>query len=438
MGAGQGYNPYRDGNGKFTSPENVGKKVESDYQEALEQGDELRASSIENYAMEKMPESEIGRRILEQKYGVTANQKKPVAKASRDRNDILRDYEATANNPGLHQYGFPEDELVRHNVGEKLNGYKKELEESLKGTELEGHGGFVAHSLTITPRDRREAIEELSTKEVELNIDSSSSPNSWKAVMGDRRKTAKARAEYRNAIAGALASSQGEKVDELAKEKAQFNAFSRTIEGRETLPEPYQKAFQEIWDGDGYGSKAHTKKALKRTWDLSKKLKDGEIAPSKIVGTGYKDSRKVAEEYLRKEDERLSRDLNTNGTSNAENVRKVLKKAKAEGWPLSDGKLPTDLKQRPPRRLTEREKVAENYGHLSVDELHGIQRVHIDDYNRIKKELDAAGEVYRSGKTNSQEARKNVEELARRKVAVLETINSFGHLIDSKDGTIRS
>jgi len=69
MATGLGYNPYRDAAGKFSRPEDVGKKVEGDLQAAYDSGDSTQIEAIETYAMEKMPESEIGQSLLEKKYG---------------------------------------------------------------------------------------------------------------------------------------------------------------------------------------------------------------------------------------------------------------------------------------------------------------------------------------------------------------------------------
>jgi len=67
--AGLGYNPYRDAAGKFSKPEDVGKKIEGDLQAAYDAGDFSQVEAIENYAMEKMPESPLGQSLLEKNYG---------------------------------------------------------------------------------------------------------------------------------------------------------------------------------------------------------------------------------------------------------------------------------------------------------------------------------------------------------------------------------
>lgn len=92
----------------------------------------------------------------------------------------------------------------------------------------------------------------------------------------------------------------------------------------------------------------------------------------------------------------------------------------------------------------------ENYADNSFWEIHGIQKVYIDDYNGMKAEiaeLDAelaiASEVYKSGQTDSAPALRKVEKLVRKKVQLklraedtLKDINALGRILDERDGTI--
>lgn len=79
----------------------------------------------------------------------------------------------------------------------------------------------------------------------------------------------------------------------------------------------------------------------------------------------------------------------------------------------------------------------ENYAHNTPAELHGIQKVYIGDYTVADAELTVASELYKSGQTNTKAAFKVVEDLVRRKLAILEDINTLGRLMDERDGTIR-
>lgn len=104
MGDGSGYNPYRKGNGEFASKDEVGdlnEKLASDLVDAQDAGDEKLAAQIENYAMDKLPESPIGKKLLEEKYGAAAT----AQKDSGDYSSIgLRDLQKAAKdtqNPDL-------------------------------------------------------------------------------------------------------------------------------------------------------------------------------------------------------------------------------------------------------------------------------------------------------------------------------------------------
>lgn len=79
MADGSGYNPYRKANGEFASRDEVGdlnEKLASDLVDAQDAGDEKLAAQIEDYAIEKLPESPIGRKLLEERYGVSATASK--------------------------------------------------------------------------------------------------------------------------------------------------------------------------------------------------------------------------------------------------------------------------------------------------------------------------------------------------------------------------
>lgn len=92
----------------------------------------------------------------------------------------------------------------------------------------------------------------------------------------------------------------------------------------------------------------------------------------------------------------------------------------------------------------------ENYKHNSFSQIHGIQKVYIEDYEGMKVELEAletelsaASEIYKSGQTASIPALKKVKRLIRQKLELkgrlertLEDINGLGAILDERDGTI--
>ena len=79
---GPGYNPYRDADGKFSRPEDVGQKIDDDLQAAKDAGDSQQVHAIEDYVMEKLPESKLGQDLLENKYGSAPSASKGAAAAA--------------------------------------------------------------------------------------------------------------------------------------------------------------------------------------------------------------------------------------------------------------------------------------------------------------------------------------------------------------------
>lgn len=80
----------------------------------------------------------------------------------------------------------------------------------------------------------------------------------------------------------------------------------------------------------------------------------------------------------------------------------------------------------------------ENYKNNTLDEIHGIQKVYIKDYENVVAELEVASEAYKSGQVATQPAFRKVERLVRQKLAILEDINALGLIMDKRDGTIRT
>jgi len=85
-----GYNPYRKANGEFASKDEVGAvedKVESDLRTAMLDGDLEKITEIKNYAMDRLPGTPLGSKLLDQKYGsvpqATASKTSTAAPAAK-------------------------------------------------------------------------------------------------------------------------------------------------------------------------------------------------------------------------------------------------------------------------------------------------------------------------------------------------------------------
>lgn len=88
-----GYNPYRDAQGKFARPEDVGQKIDSDLKAAYDANDFGLAATIEDYVMENRPTSELGETLLNRRYGLAPKTAKPKFRESglNDREQELRE-----------------------------------------------------------------------------------------------------------------------------------------------------------------------------------------------------------------------------------------------------------------------------------------------------------------------------------------------------------
>ncbi len=94
--------------------------------------------------------------------------------------------------------------------------------------------------------------------------------------------------------------------------------------------------------------------------------------------------------------------------------------------------------------------IAANYANTSFWDIHGIQKVYIEDYKGLKVELEQleieladASEIYKSGQSASIPALRKVKRLINKKLElqnirdrVLEDINALGRILDERDGTI--
>lgn len=68
-----GYNPYRRENGEFSTKEEAGAQILEDYKAALDEGNTALSEAIFEYVSEKMPDSELGREMLTERFGSIAS-----------------------------------------------------------------------------------------------------------------------------------------------------------------------------------------------------------------------------------------------------------------------------------------------------------------------------------------------------------------------------
>ena len=121
-----GYNPYRKENGEFASKDELGgveSKVEADLTAARSADDTERIGEIERYAMDKLPESKLGKSLLEARYGAApAPAKQKPLVSTEERYEGLRAELSAAGNAE----GMAAVRESRRELGVKLEGLSEE------------------------------------------------------------------------------------------------------------------------------------------------------------------------------------------------------------------------------------------------------------------------------------------------------------------------
>lgn len=181
MGDGPGYNPYRKANGEFASKDEVGdlnEKLASDLVDAQDAGDEKLVAQIESYAMDKLPESPIGRKILEEKYGVSATAQKgkvdyssvglrDLQKAAKDtldpdlQDEIARRGNAAALKNLARNTGATTEALEAAYIRTDDDSVRREIAANLNSDTRIMHPAHVAYAASESYREGRENKDRL-------------------------------------------------------------------------------------------------------------------------------------------------------------------------------------------------------------------------------------------------------------------------------------
>lgn len=142
----------------------------------------------------------------------------------------------------------------------------------------------------------------------------------WEEVMGDKTKTKRNIDEYRQELLKDDANREEfdkDFKDILAQNVYKNHASNMFLAGK---AHPLDKEFEKIWEAGGSSpisgplyTKDYVEAELTRVESLKHGLKYGTVKPSKIVGGGYVNGRKVAEEYLDREVSKLKLALRTRG-----------------------------------------------------------------------------------------------------------------------------
>lgn len=240
--------------------------------------------------------------------------------------DLINEIAALESNPARRHYGFPEDEMTRSNIEGAIVQKKAELEK------LMPHAGFAKLRYSVDDEDRRHAIDVMA---VQLG---NQPENSWDKVMGPNvRRTKNSIEKYQNYMRNKvrLDPQHKAKVDNLTKMHRDREIFGRAYRQKIELPKQYEDAFEKAWADPKTGEKklrqdAHDLKVLRHNFE------SGFTNASRIVGTGLRNPKKEAAEYLDRRDKEVWGAITTRGRSHFPTVERVQAQAKKEGWPLAE------------------------------------------------------------------------------------------------------
>jgi hypothetical protein len=115
-------------------------------------------------------------------------------------------------------------------------------------------------------------------------------------------------------------------IDDFSLEKLKKKEIELAING-------YKKYTEEKWKGYDYFSEKYAVNELAELELDLRRLNDGKISPTKIIGSGYKNPKKVAQEWLQSQIKKQKSIIETNGLSNKtnhSNFRHELVNAKRE------------------------------------------------------------------------------------------------------------
>ena len=168
--------------------------------------------------------------------------------------------------------------------------------------------------LTPTAEDRAEAEESQ-----KMYFASRKPFNDWEKRMGKKYRTEKNVADYHNQVIASLNEHDRFEYDELVSKQAariaQNKYAARAYREGFTLNPDVEAELERRWTMYGDQYEDRLEKAIKMRDDLNA----GRINPSKVVGTGYRNPKKMAAEYLDKEIAKHTEMVQTRGRSN-ENV----------------------------------------------------------------------------------------------------------------------
>lgn len=158
MGDGSGYNPYRKSNGEFASKDEVGDlegKLSHDLAEAQDLGDSEREAQIKSYAMDRLPESSLGRKLLEESYGSSTTHSKVSDQSKlgvRELQKLAKDTEDAELQLEIARRG---NSAARKNLARNLSATAEALSLAYESTDDDS----VRREIAVNPNSNLEPME---------------------------------------------------------------------------------------------------------------------------------------------------------------------------------------------------------------------------------------------------------------------------------------
>lgn len=158
--------------------------------------------------------------------------------------------------------------------------------------------------------------------------------NNWDHLMGTARRTEGNITTYNKKLDRIAASEPDHKkeIRTIASQRARQNAFARAYDQGVEIHPVAEAYFEETWTGDGPFGEVATRNKLADYSDLLPRVESGEVSGSKIVGSSYRNPRKVAIDYIKRSIADAERAIETRGRSTDVIVSNAYGRSRDADW----------------------------------------------------------------------------------------------------------
>lgn len=172
---------------------------------------------------------------------------------------------------------------------------------------------------------------------ITADISNDSFPNgehSWNNVVGrNARRTAANKSRYAEHAARVAGNdpTYREKHKKYAKVNAELKSFGRAYDRGIAIDPRAEAYFESNWnDPESNHGEVGTRRELERIQEMAAGLRAGTVKPSSVVGTGYRNPKAAAEEYLERREREQKRAIHTRGRSHSVIASNALYRARRD------------------------------------------------------------------------------------------------------------